>query len=188
MNYIIFDLELNSKPFKNRHPNEVIEIGAVKLEEDLSFSDAFQSFVRPRIYKKLFSVVKKKTGISQEDLNEAESFRDIITEFRLWIDGDYILCSWGHDDIHHLKTNCKFNRVSSKWLKRSIDIQKQFSRIYGLPLGQVFSLKNALELLEVSVEEDLHRADVDAKYTAEIFVRIFDRLELDTLVLNEKKV
>lgn len=179
MNFIIFDLELNSKPFKNRHPNEIVEIGAVKLDEHLNVTDEFQSFAKPRIYKKLFKVVKNKTNISQEDINEAEELKTVLGSFRQWVGSGFILCSWGHDDIHHLKTNCKFNKVSSKWLKESIDIQKQFSRIYDLPKGQVFSLKNALEMLEIPVKEELHRADIDARYTSEIFRRIFDRLDFN---------
>lgn len=179
MNYIIFDLELNSKPFKNRHPNEIVEIGAVKLDENLNNLGDYQSYSKPRIYKKLFKVVKNKTNINQEDINNAEEFNKVIYDFRKWIGNDCILCSWGHDDIHHLRTNCKFNRVNSRWFKESIDIQKQFSRIFGLPKGQVFSLKNALDMLEIPVEQELHRADTDAWYTAEIFKRIFDKIEFN---------
>ncbi|MCX7709907.1 MAG: exonuclease domain-containing protein [Clostridia bacterium] len=181
MNYIIFDLELNSKPFKNRHPNEVIEIGAVKLDENLNFAGEFQSFAKPKIYKKIFKVVKNKTHILQQDIDEAEEFKVVIDRFKQWIGTNGLLCSWGHDDIHHLKTNCKFNKVGSRWLKESIDIQKQFSRIYDLPKGQVFSLKNALAMLEIPVEEELHRADIDARYTAEIFKKIFDQLDFGHL-------
>lgn len=178
MDYIVFDLELNSKPFKNRHPNEVIEIGAVKLDGSLNLAGSFQAFVRPRYYKKVFKVVRQKTKICQDDINNAEDFKTVIDRFRLWIGTDYLLCSWGNDDIHHLKMNCKFNRMGSRWLRDSIDIQKQFSKIHDLPLGQVFSLKNALALLDIPVEGDLHRAYIDAMYTGEIFKRVFDKLDL----------
>ncbi len=177
MNYIVFDLELNSKPFKNRHPNEIIEIGAVKLDENRNFIDEFQSFVRPKVYRKLFSIVRNKTGIVQGDLDGAESFKTAVARFREWLGEDFLLITWGHDDIHHFKTNCKFNHVSSGWVNNCLDVQKQFSKICGLPAGQVSSLKNALEFLHIGVEEDLHRAGVDAKYTAEIFTRIFDRVD-----------
>ncbi len=179
MNYIVFDLELNSKPFKNRHPNEIIEIGAVKLDDELQVYSTFQAFVKPKVYKKLFSIVKNKTEIKQEDINNADEFRKVISQFRGWLDNDYVLCSWGHDDIHHLKSNCKLHHMNSKWMKNTIDIQKHFSKAGELPLGQVYSLKNALELLDISVTEKLHRAEVDARYTAEIFRRIFDSLELE---------
>ncbi|MCX7922306.1 MAG: exonuclease domain-containing protein [Clostridia bacterium] len=179
MNYIIFDLELNSKPFKNRHPNEIIEIGAVKLNSDLKNEGVFQAFVKPKIYKKLFTVVKRKTKITQEDINEADGFKDVLARFKQWIEDDYILCSWGHDDIHHLKANCEFNKRGIKWLKKNMDIQKHFSKIYEAPPGQRYSLKNALEVLDINVQEELHRAEIDAMYTAEIFVKIFNRIDIE---------
>lgn len=179
MNYIVFDLELNSKPFKNRHPNEIIEIGAVKMDESLNCVDQFQSFIEPRVYKKLFSIVKQKTNISQEDINGADNLKSVLTRFKQWIGGDYVLCTWGQDDIHHLKTNCSFNRIGSKWIKKCINVQKQFSKIYSLPLGQTHSLKNALKLLDIPVGDNLHRALADAEYTAMIFRKIFEKIDLD---------
>lgn len=178
MNYIIFDLELNSKPFKNRHPNEIIEIGAVKLSENLEIAGTFQSFVKPKMHKKLFKLIKQKTDIQQEDINNAEDFKCVLTKFREWIDEDYILCSWGYDDIHHMRSNCKLNSLSTKWIKKCFDVQKQFSKRFGLPPGQVSSLQNALTALDITLCENLHRAEIDAEYTTGIFVRIFDMADL----------
>ena len=176
MDYIVFDLELNSKIFKSRLPNEIIEIGAVKLNDRLERVSSFQSFVKPKVHSKLFSIVKRKTNILQQDINNAQGFKDVLSSFKEWIGRDFILCSWGHDDIHHLKLNCQFNRSGSKWVSSYIDIQKHLSKIYNAPAGQRYSLTKALEILGIEVEGELHRADIDAKYTAEVFKRIFDRI------------
>lgn len=176
MNYIIFDLELNSKIFKSKVPNEIIEIGAVKLNDQLESVDFFQAFVKPKVHRKLFPVVKRKTNIQQQDVNDARSFKEVLAEFKKWIGSDYVLCSWGYDDIHHLKLNCQFNRYSSKWVDNYIDVQKHFSKIYDAPAGQRYGLSKALELLEIPVEDELHRADADAKYTAEVFVQIYSKI------------
>jgi 3'-5' exoribonuclease 1 len=186
MNYIIFDLELNSKAFKSALPNEIIEIGAVKLDENLQTLDAFQAFVQPKIFKKLFPIVKRKTCITQADVNSAESFKSVLKDFKEWVGEDYILCSWGQDDIHHFKTNCKLNRIGIDWLKNHADIQKQLSKLHNLPLGQRFRLESALELLGIVLEEELHRAYVDAKYTAMIFIQVFDKLDLKTHAANTR--
>lgn len=180
MNYIVYDLELNSKIFKSRIPNEIIEIGAVKLNDNLEILDSFQSFVRPKVHRKLFPLIKRKTGIIQEDVNNADSFKEVITRFIQWISGEYVLCSWGHDDIHHLRTNCELNRIKIGWLNSNIDIQNQVSQIYQLPKGEKYSLKKALLILDIPLEESLHRADVDAKYTAKIFIDVFDKLDFST--------
>ncbi|HHV29903.1 3'-5' exonuclease [Acetivibrio mesophilus] len=179
MNYIVYDLELNSKPFKSSIPNEIIEVGAIKLNDNLQEIGVFSSFIKPKYFKKLFPVVKQKTKITQEDINNADNFRNIIKQFIGWIGDDYILISWGHDDVHNLMLNCKYNRIRTDWLKRNIDIQKQFSSIHELPPGQRYSLENALTLIGVEIGENLHRALNDAEYTAKIFTSIFDRLDLE---------
>ncbi|NLP13456.1 MAG: exonuclease domain-containing protein [Clostridium sp.] len=186
MNYIVYDLELNSKPFKSRIPNEIIEIGAIKLDDNLCKIDTFSSFIKPKYFNKLFSVVKRKTKILQEDINKADCFKDVVNRFIRWVGKDYILISWGHDDVHHLSINCRYHRMKTSWLKRNIDIQKQFSAINNMPPGQRYSLENALSLMGLEVEEKLHRALNDAEYTARIFTLIFDRLNLT--VFNQIKI
>lgn len=180
MNYIVYDLELNSKPFKSSLPNEIIEIGAIKLDDHLNIIDSFHSFIKPKYFKKLFPVVKRKTNISQDDINSGDCFKDVTTRFIEWLGDDYILISWGHDDVHNLSLNCKYNRMKTDWLKKNIDIQKQFSTIFDLPSGQRYSLLNALLLIGIEIDENLHRALNDAEYTARIFASIFDKVNLNT--------
>jgi 3'-5' exoribonuclease 1 len=178
MNYIIFDLELNSKVYKSELPNEIIEIGAIKLNDKLEIIDSFQSFTKPKIHRKLFPLIKRKTKITQESVNNADSFKDVLLRFRDWAGKNFILCSWGHDDIHHMKQNCKLNRLSAKWMKNTFDIQKHFSQAYEAPPGHKYSLTKALEALDIKPEEELHRAYIDAKYTTEVFIRLSDIIDL----------
>ena len=55
MNYIVFDLEWNQNPDGRRHPDsrlpfEIIEIGAVKLNEKREIVDIFQCLIKPKVY------------------------------------------------------------------------------------------------------------------------------------------
>ena len=187
MNYVIYDLELNSKPFKSSLPNEIIEIGAVKLDSNLNEIDTFQAFIKPKYFKKLFPVVKRKTNITQEEINNAENFKEAISNFKNWIGDNFILVSWGHDDIHHLYANCKINKLATGWLKKNIDLQKQVSSIYEVPAGQRYSLENALNVLGIDVGENFHRALADARYTAKIFQKTFDKLDMSVFSPIEAK-
>ena len=49
-NFIIFDLEFNSVkiPDTDKHINEIIEIGAVKLDSNLNEIGSFNSTVKPQ--------------------------------------------------------------------------------------------------------------------------------------------
>lgn len=186
MNYIIFDLELNSKPFKHKIPNEIIEIGAVKLNDDLEIIDRFQAFIKPKYFFKLFSLIKKKTNIKQIDIDNAESFKSTMKNFKEWLHEDYLLCSWGYDDYYHLKSNCKLHNIKASWIKEFLDIQKQFSIINKLEKGKTASLSNALALCDIAIDnESMHRADTDAEYTCKIFIQIFTKLDFSNLAIKK---
>ena len=55
MNYIVFDLEWNQSPdgkkcTNKKIPFEIIEIGAVKLNEEREVTDVFHRIIRPQVY------------------------------------------------------------------------------------------------------------------------------------------
>ena len=55
MQYIVIDLEWNGGYSRKAHGyfNEIIEVGAVRLNETLEVVDTFQANVRPVVSKKL---------------------------------------------------------------------------------------------------------------------------------------
>lgn len=86
-----FDLEWNnaysyvSKGFMN----EIIEIGAVKLNERLEIVDTFKQLVKPKITKKLSGRCKNLTNITNEELKEnGISFNDAVANFAQWSRGE----------------------------------------------------------------------------------------------------
>ena len=87
MNYIIFDLEWNNayNYSVGKFTNDIIEIGAVKLDEKLNIVDSFKQLVRPDGFKKLSSRCKNLTKITNDEINqEGISFKKSITEFAAW--------------------------------------------------------------------------------------------------------
>ena len=87
--------------------------------------------------------------------------------------------------------NCKSNRLTTSWLKKNVDLQKQVSSIFEVPIGQRYSLENAINVLEIEVGEDLHRALADARYTAQIFTKTFAKLDLtifNSIELKKKPI
>lgn len=186
LKYIVFDLEFNA-PFKidrktkqlkrgNTNPlcpQEIIEIGAVKVNEELDIEDTYQQFIKPQLYPKLHPKVRSKTRISIGDLEDGICITKAITSFRQWIsDSDYILCSWGLDDINELRRNCKYFGIDTKWIERFRDIQKVTMKHLKLPMGQQLGLKNALLMLNIDIDNKFHKALNDSVYTAKIFKAI----------------
>ena len=66
MNYIVFDLEWNQSPNGKEDsvdhlPFEIIEIGAVKLDEGFCQVGEFHKLIRPQVYKKLHLKISEVT-------------------------------------------------------------------------------------------------------------------------------
>lgn len=172
MKYIILDLEFNCIPIgwdKTRRDglqSEIIEIGAVKLDDNFNSIAKFQTFVRPQNYFKINQIVRELTSISQNQLNQAPKFKNAFWDFMNWIrGGEYILCSWGDQDIPSLNDHCKFYNFNF-YCDRFVDIQKLFQDINELE--DRTSLKRAIEYYQLKENDRFHFAMNDSEYTAAI--------------------
>ena len=70
MNFVMLDLEWNgtySRRLKG-FMNEIIEFGAVKVDECLHVLDTFDALVRPQVGKKISGKIKTLTNITNEEL------------------------------------------------------------------------------------------------------------------------
>lgn len=197
--YIVFDLELNS-PFKiNRNtrqlekgiinpniPMEIIEIGAVKLNDNLEIIDNFRIYVKPQVYKILHPKVKKVTKIAHEDLEFAFPFEQCFRYFKNWIDSnDIVMCSWGNSDIKDIKRNCSFYNIDIDWIKECINVQRLYSECFNIP--HCVSLKEAIATLNIETNQSFHNALADSIYTSKVFKELKIRNINDYIIdLGEK--
>ena len=102
MQYIVMDLEWNTAYAKryNSFFNEVIEIGAAKLDDSFRLVDTISILVKPQISKKLRGRTKDLTHITNEDVSGGKVFEQAITEFSDWVgDEDNTFLTWGDGDI-----------------------------------------------------------------------------------------
>lgn len=184
MQFIIFDLEFNQgydfnktgKPVTNiKCPFEIIEIGAVKLNEHLEKIETFHSLIKPKIYNRIHPFVKDITKISIKDLNHSPCFPEVYKKFIKFIDSEYdIFCVWGTVDLKELYRNALYHRLHKKRLpQRYIDIQSIAAIHLNNPNGSSIGLRNAVELLNIPLDKEFHNALHDASYTAEIFKLLY---------------
>lgn len=182
MNYIVFDLEWNqsfNKETSNPKLNfEIIEIGAVRLNEKYNIVSTYQSFVKPRVYRKLQQHIKNILNYDEETLmTKGKPFDMVAREFFKWCkeDGDYTFCSWGPLDLSCLQNNMDYFYM--KPLPAPVkfyDIQKIFGETRKTKLTTVASLEYAVNELNINIEEDkpFHTAVYDAYYTAKVLKAI----------------
>lgn len=182
MNYLVFDLEFNQKfnfnksstnTMNSKCPFEIIDIGAVKLDENLNTIATFDELVKPAIYKRLHPFIQGMTGITRESLRAAKSFNEVYMEFSKFISDVDILCVWGTADIKELIRNMEYHDFdTSKIPMKYINVQLYASMYLETPGGNRVGLGNAAKLMNIPLETELHKAFNDAYYTAEVFKKI----------------
>lgn len=175
MNYIVLDLEWNQAQHVSETKDiqfEIIEIGAVKLDENLSEIDKFSSVIKPTVYKKMNSIVTEITGITEEILSGEKIFPEVIEEFIKWCGEDYILCTFGSQDLYELQMNMIYHNCEIPWSYplKYIDVQ----RIFGIESKDYEHRSLEMVSLYYGIEQDnnYHRGLGDAIYTAEIMKRL----------------
>lgn len=174
MNYIVFDLEWNqasSKEYEIRDIMfEILEIGAVKLNEEKRIVDKYNSLIKPQVYKKLHYMTKKVVHLDIEKMQHERPFKEVMKEFLDWCGEDYVFCTWGTSDLTELQRNMKYYRMPalSKGPLKFLDIQKLFSLNWDDGKSRK-SLEKAVEALDLEKSEEFHRALSDAYYTSLIF-------------------
>ena len=93
MYYIIMDLEWNNSYVKSTQKfiNEIIEIGAVKLNSKLETVDTFSELIKPVISKKLRSRIKNLTHITNDDIKGGKPFSAVMADFENWVGEDAVI-------------------------------------------------------------------------------------------------
>lgn len=178
MHYIVLDLEWNQPLSYNSSAYravggkllfEMIQIGAIKLNDKLEIEDTFNQLIQPTHYIKLHPRIRRITGISQEDLCDAPQFVQAAERFHSWCGEDFALLTWGCDDVSVLQQNLDFFKCTLNF-SAMYDLQ----RLYGDLIGDTKNragLKSAMEHYEISPDEahPFHNALNDAYYTSLVF-------------------
>ena len=189
MRYIVMDLEWN-QPLSQRSAAyrrlgsrlmfEVIQIGAVMLDEGMRMVGSFNQFIAPANYRTLHPRISRITGIRQDDLADAPDFPEAFARFVAWCGEEFVLTTWGNDDISVLHQNIAFF-VKGHPIPPVYDLQRLYGELTGDTKNRA-GLKNAMKALgvQISPEHPFHSAVDDAYYTALVFQRFPD----PTAILN----
>lgn len=181
MKYIVTDLEWNGAYSKKAHGyfNEIIDVGAVAFDEDMNEIGTFHQTINPVISKKLSSVVKELTHITQEELEEhGGTFDSVMSAFSDWVGDEAVLLTWSNTDVLVLMENYRFFRKKPHipFMAYYADIQPYCQQRMGVDTSQQMGLSRACETLGISAEDSaLHRALDDARLTAQVFAGLYDK-------------
>jgi len=164
--FVVFDIETTGF---SPETNNIIEIGAVKIEHG-EITDRFSTFVNPK--EPIPYRIEKLTGINDEMVLDAPFINDALTQFRKFCEG----CVY----VAH---NAVFDMSFLMNKEAASGIIREYSYVDTLGLSRLlvpeisrFRLDNLCKFFKISLENH-HRAVDDAGATAEIFLKLLERLK-----------
>jgi inhibitor of KinA sporulation pathway (predicted exonuclease) len=176
MEFIIYDLEATCwNGYESTKQQEIIEIGALRINAYGEVIDEFNRFVRPALHPQLSAYCVQLTGINQAQVDRAHPFPHVIEDFKNWIDvyeNHYFLMSWGAKDVEFLKQDCALHKLSPGWILRYHDLKEQYHSIKNSKYKT--GLSKTLENEGFQFSGVHHRALDDAKNLARLFIRYLD--------------
>jgi len=176
MNHIILDLEMNTSPKESGAKNEIIEIGAVMLDDNYTEIGRFETYVCPE-HGEITSIIHELTGITQKDVADAPKFKEAMEDFFKWTDvGECTFYSWSNCDKKQFEHESELKNYKDarmdKMLNNWVDIQVEYDKLVGT--GHTVALGNALKSANIELIGKPHTAIGDAINTAELFKVIRD--------------
>lgn len=177
MEYIIVDLEMNplGKEFRDEREickNEVIEFGAVALDENFNEIDNFMCLVKPQFNNKVERKIEKLTGITTEMVSGGVRFEEALKEFAEWCSKssqNAQIIQWSESDYEQIRKEMLLKGITSSPDQNDTfhtwyDFQKEVGEMLGLE--RKVSLHDALMYAGVDFKGKEHDALYDARNTA----------------------
>ena len=179
MKYIIVDLEMNPlagqyRAERSNCKQEIIEIGAVVLDENLLVVGEFKTLVCPEYNTEIQKKYETLTGINTGMVVGAPKFAAAIEMFVSWCESyedDYEIYAWSENDFKQIQAEMKLKRYGSSAVDRLFDRWNDFQEEYRVKLGleRIMTLEKALNYAGIPFAGRQHDALDDAKNTAELF-------------------
>lgn len=176
-NFIIFDLEATCymKDAPDGFFNEIIEIGAIKIDSTGKEIDRFSKFLKPLKFPYISDFCTELTTITQTDIDNAPDAKSVLQEFLDFIDKDSLLVSWGYYDINQLTHDLKLNRIEHQSLEH-----RSFKHDYAKINNFTGKRKNGIGVKRALQNENMefvgqhHRGIDDAINIKNIFLKYID--------------
>jgi inhibitor of KinA sporulation pathway (predicted exonuclease) len=180
MKTIFVDFEMNpiNSSFKEARQickNEIIEIGAVLLNEDGKEISSYCQYVKPE-YNQITEKYARLTGVTNLMVQIAPTFKKAIFDFLMWIEkesqnDDVVIYSWSDNDYRQIMQEVTLKNMelgiciglATEWQ----DYQREFCDLLGFE--KIISLESAMNAIGENFIGRMHDALWDARNTASIY-------------------
>lgn len=179
---IVLDFEFAPVPKQRQRSglrNEIIEVGAVKLDYHGNVMGEFSQFVQTEFTEGIAFPVRELTGISAVDTAMADPLYMVIKRLSDWI-GHYsaqVVC-WSGADRRQLLTECQAKHIDlSAFPTDWADLQAFYTSIMDVGSHGRVSLSDATTWFGIEFDESTghaHSALADARVTAKLLKQVMD--------------
>lgn len=159
-------------------PREIIQIGAVILDEANIEVGSFKRNVRPQYVTYVSNRLMDLLGITFRELEYCGSFNDCWQEFVDWtysFSTDITLYAWSESDLKELSneitlTHMEIDSSTKKLIENWIDLQEEFDK--AIDSENQTGLKKALELCGIEFDGKQHDSLIDSRNTAQVYIEL----------------
>lgn len=177
--YVVIDLEMGNSIRKKNAVHgyvgtEVIQIGAVLLNEEYVEIDSFKTYVKPQ-YSVIGDKVQKLTGITNTHVKDAPLFEQALNMLCEWVPEQEVeFVAWSPSDQNQIRRemdqkNIQLHKMEC-FFENWTDCQATFGQL--VERDRCVSLQEALIASDISYQEGAHDALVDAHNTALLFAKM----------------
>ncbi len=191
MKQIVVDFEMNqiAKHFRKERDickMEIIEIGAVMLDEEGAEIDSYKAYVKYGYNTEITKKISELTGITDGKLQGEPHFNRAFEKFVDWClqSKDVVVYAWSESDLVQVTREMELKKYPMTEKERHLlanwrDLQAMYSEKLGLETKP--SLEKALNDIGTVFEGKKHDALWDARNTADILRALNDEKELELL-------
>lgn len=196
MHKLIIDLEMCDrleKEYYNEYKglHEIIQIGAVLLDNNDKEIAQFETYVKPR-HSILRQYITDLTHIEQKHIDSAPDIEDALNSLcEILVDKENtIMCTWSDSDttviLKELDVKNITNDTITKLCNSYIDLQKEFST--KVKMEHRINLTKALTLIGNDFKGVEHGALADAINTARIYKELQNDNEVNSMIAKIREL
>ncbi|MGI6279142.1 MAG: exonuclease domain-containing protein [Acutalibacteraceae bacterium] len=194
MEYVILDLEWDSVYYKEqkRFINQILQIGAVRLNSEFEIINSFEATIHSDISKKVSTRFAQLTGITSEKMLSGVPLADAVRAFNSFSKGAEVTMTWSDSDLYAIVENEKLleNTGTGFILNLYLDLQKlvQYKmKLLGYESNNQVSLEAAAQFFGIDISNyDMHTALADSTVCAKLFKLCYDSQVLSSLIKDAK--
>lgn len=177
--YLLVDFEFTTYTRPVGRPSnffsEIIEIGAVKLDEKLNVCGTLQAFVKPKFFPKQAKESMDFCMITDKDMKTALDFDQMVSRLAdLYEVGETYFVAWGKEDFKVLDTGCKRHKIDNPVVYDDyLDLAAAYKQLKGD--DYTTGLKKATEEQCVDTAGLWHTAFDDANNTGKLLIKLIEK-------------